>query len=227
MPHGGYKQSGYGKDMSMYSLEDYTQIKHVMWVARLTARAVGGTCERKEVSSTMTVRPFLVNGEWRTGEGTFEVRSPYDDAVVAEIGVPTAERRRGGGRDRGRRRSRSPSTCPCTRAPRRSTTSRAGWARRSIENAELIAQRGRQAAQVGDGRGHAGGLHVPLGRRGAPPRRRRADAPGHRGRARLARRADPPVPVRAGARDHAVQLPAEPRGAQGRARRSRSARRSS
>jgi 1-pyrroline dehydrogenase len=30
MPHGGYKHSGYGKDMSMYSLEDYTQIKHVM-----------------------------------------------------------------------------------------------------------------------------------------------------------------------------------------------------
>jgi acyl-CoA reductase-like NAD-dependent aldehyde dehydrogenase len=30
MPHGGYKQSGYGKDMSMYSLEEYTQIKHVM-----------------------------------------------------------------------------------------------------------------------------------------------------------------------------------------------------
>ena len=29
MPHGGYKESGYGKDMSMYSLEDYTQIKHV------------------------------------------------------------------------------------------------------------------------------------------------------------------------------------------------------
>jgi 1-pyrroline dehydrogenase len=30
MPHGGFKQSGYGKDMSMYSLEDYTEIKHVM-----------------------------------------------------------------------------------------------------------------------------------------------------------------------------------------------------
>lgn len=30
MPHGGYKQSGYGKDMSMYALEDYTQVKHVM-----------------------------------------------------------------------------------------------------------------------------------------------------------------------------------------------------
>jgi 1-pyrroline dehydrogenase len=30
MPHGGYKQSGYGKDMSMYALEDYSQVKHVM-----------------------------------------------------------------------------------------------------------------------------------------------------------------------------------------------------
>jgi 1-pyrroline dehydrogenase len=30
MPHGGYRQSGYGKDMSMYALEDYTQVKHVM-----------------------------------------------------------------------------------------------------------------------------------------------------------------------------------------------------
>jgi acyl-CoA reductase-like NAD-dependent aldehyde dehydrogenase len=38
----------------------------------------------------MTARPYLVNGEWRTGEGTFEVRSPYDDSLVDEIGVPTA-----------------------------------------------------------------------------------------------------------------------------------------
>jgi betaine-aldehyde dehydrogenase len=30
MPHGGFKQSGYGKDLSMYSLEDYTDVKHVM-----------------------------------------------------------------------------------------------------------------------------------------------------------------------------------------------------
>jgi 1-pyrroline dehydrogenase len=30
MPHGGYKQSGYGKDLSLYSLEEYTQVKHVM-----------------------------------------------------------------------------------------------------------------------------------------------------------------------------------------------------
>jgi 1-pyrroline dehydrogenase len=30
MPHGGFKQSGYGKDMSAYSLEHYTELKHVM-----------------------------------------------------------------------------------------------------------------------------------------------------------------------------------------------------
>ncbi len=29
MPHGGFKESGYGKDMSMYSMEEYTRIKHV------------------------------------------------------------------------------------------------------------------------------------------------------------------------------------------------------
>ena len=30
MPHGGYRHSGYGKDLSMYGFEDYTRIKHVM-----------------------------------------------------------------------------------------------------------------------------------------------------------------------------------------------------
>jgi acyl-CoA reductase-like NAD-dependent aldehyde dehydrogenase len=30
MPHGGFKQSGHGKDMSAYAIEDYTAIKHVM-----------------------------------------------------------------------------------------------------------------------------------------------------------------------------------------------------
>ena len=41
MPHGGFKQSGYGKDLSTYSLEDYTQIKHVM--AKLDCHDVSGT----------------------------------------------------------------------------------------------------------------------------------------------------------------------------------------
>jgi transcriptional regulator with PAS, ATPase and Fis domain len=34
-------------------------------------------------------RPYLVNGEWRTGTDSFEVHSPFDDSVVAEIGSPT------------------------------------------------------------------------------------------------------------------------------------------
>ncbi|HZP53180.1 gamma-aminobutyraldehyde dehydrogenase [Actinocrinis sp.] len=38
MPHGGFKQSGYGKDMSAYSFEEYTQVKHVMHDVTGTAR---------------------------------------------------------------------------------------------------------------------------------------------------------------------------------------------
>ena len=38
----------------------------------------------------MTTKPFYVAGEWRTGEGTLDVHSPYDDGVVASI-YPKAE----------------------------------------------------------------------------------------------------------------------------------------
>ncbi|MFJ5550428.1 gamma-aminobutyraldehyde dehydrogenase [Streptomyces sp. NPDC093225] len=38
MPHGGYKASGYGKDMSSYSFEEYTQVKHVMYDNTAVAR---------------------------------------------------------------------------------------------------------------------------------------------------------------------------------------------
>jgi acyl-CoA reductase-like NAD-dependent aldehyde dehydrogenase len=37
----------------------------------------------------MMTRPFYVGGEWRTGDGSVQVRSPFDDSVVAELGVPT------------------------------------------------------------------------------------------------------------------------------------------
>ena len=37
----------------------------------------------------MRIKPFYVAGEWRTGEGTLDVHSPYDDSVVATLGVPT------------------------------------------------------------------------------------------------------------------------------------------
>jgi len=38
MPHGGYKQSGFGKDMSTYSFDEYTQVKHVMYDTTAIAR---------------------------------------------------------------------------------------------------------------------------------------------------------------------------------------------
>ena len=38
MPHGGYKASGFGKDMSPYSFEEYTQVKHVMYDSTAAAR---------------------------------------------------------------------------------------------------------------------------------------------------------------------------------------------
>jgi aldehyde dehydrogenase (NAD+) len=37
----------------------------------------------------MTIRPFYVAGQWRTGQGTLDVHSPYDDSVVETLGVPT------------------------------------------------------------------------------------------------------------------------------------------
>ncbi|WP_406145629.1 gamma-aminobutyraldehyde dehydrogenase [Streptomyces sp. NBC_01012] len=38
MPHGGYRASGFGKDMSSYSFEEYTQVKHVMYDNTAVAR---------------------------------------------------------------------------------------------------------------------------------------------------------------------------------------------
>jgi betaine-aldehyde dehydrogenase len=38
MPHGGFKQSGFGKDMSTYSFEEYTNVKHVSMDITGTAR---------------------------------------------------------------------------------------------------------------------------------------------------------------------------------------------
>jgi acyl-CoA reductase-like NAD-dependent aldehyde dehydrogenase len=37
----------------------------------------------------MSTRPFYVAGQWRTGDRTLQVKSPYDGSVVAELGVPT------------------------------------------------------------------------------------------------------------------------------------------
>jgi len=37
----------------------------------------------------MAVKPFYVAGDWRTGDGTIDVKSPFDQSVVATLGVPT------------------------------------------------------------------------------------------------------------------------------------------
>ena len=43
MPHGGFKKSGYGKDLSAYSFDDYTRIKHVMANLRSDLAVVSGS----------------------------------------------------------------------------------------------------------------------------------------------------------------------------------------
>src|SRR4029077_4677512 len=44
MPHGGFKHSGYGKDLSMYGFEDYTRVKHVMsFIGELSQPARSGS----------------------------------------------------------------------------------------------------------------------------------------------------------------------------------------
>ena len=50
MPHGGFKQSGYGKDMSMYALEDYTELKHVDGEPGLTSPLAVAQAKRGRAS---------------------------------------------------------------------------------------------------------------------------------------------------------------------------------
>jgi betaine-aldehyde dehydrogenase len=54
MPHGGFKHSGYGKDLSMYGLEDYTRIKHVM--ANIESRT-----ERVHIEQVGTLRHLVAD----------------------------------------------------------------------------------------------------------------------------------------------------------------------
>ena len=58
MPHGGYKSSGSGKDMSQYSFEEYTQVKHVMFDGTAVARKDWHrTVFTGEATSTNTIPP--------------------------------------------------------------------------------------------------------------------------------------------------------------------------
>ena len=127
MPHGGYKQSGYGKDMSKYALEDYTEVKHVMMnletrvapVAEyrfLTTWLLGAPRER---AWELLERPLEWPRWWR-GVVRVEERAPGDRCRVGSryrvewrSRIPysiefdfTVERGRGAGADVGARRGR-------------------------------------------------------------------------------------------------------------------------
>ena len=63
MPHGGMKQSGYGKDMSMYGLEDYTAIRHVMvkldWAYHIGAKQTASLIEIETFEARFPILPLL------------------------------------------------------------------------------------------------------------------------------------------------------------------------
>ena len=64
MPHGGFKHSGYGKDLSIYGFEDYTRIKHVMsFIGRVAIqfrenRVSAGEVMRSQAARDDAARPF-------------------------------------------------------------------------------------------------------------------------------------------------------------------------
>jgi hypothetical protein len=59
MPHGGFGQSGYGKDLSVYALEEYTRVKHVM--AKLHR---GRRPRAAPATSTTIAAPVRQGGRW-------------------------------------------------------------------------------------------------------------------------------------------------------------------
>ena len=134
-----------------------------------------------------------MNGEWRTGEGSFEVRSPYDDGVVAEIGVPT---------DADVEEAVATAAATFEESRHLPVHARANaldhiskrLAETVEENAELIAKEGGKPLKWATVEATRAISTFRWAERGPPARRRRARAAGHRGVARLAGRADPAVP---------------------------------
>jgi acyl-CoA reductase-like NAD-dependent aldehyde dehydrogenase len=48
-----------------------------------------GRPEERAKDIAMAMKPFYVAGDWRTGDGSLDVTSPFDESVVAQVGVPT------------------------------------------------------------------------------------------------------------------------------------------
>ena len=91
MPHGGFKHSGYGKDLSVYGLEDYTRIKHVM-------HNIDCLTPRLTASPAVAARRLPPNSSARRQSGrvgeTVGPRPTPSSARVDEDGDPGAGRGR-------------------------------------------------------------------------------------------------------------------------------------
>ena len=128
MPHGGFKHSGYGKDLSMYGLEDYTRIKHVMICLRRVSRRI----QDPHAPSVQRLRRGRVLMRripcWTAVRGTGRSTTPMHPTPSHRGQSPRAARRparrradpRGARARRLQARTRRPRRCPAappSRAP--------------------------------------------------------------------------------------------------------------
>ena len=172
MPHGGFKHSGYGKDLSVYGFEDYTRIKHVMSAhRRLSARRCGPRparpAARQSVSSAASrIGEALVEqvvGDHERGQEAQHVAvgaGGQDEQALGVAGGGHPGRGRLVGRDAvGARRARWPTIAPrprtspttgCRRRPRprsrSSMTPPSRRARSSSPSASMVSMAASAAA---------------------------------------------------------------------------------
>ena len=105
---------------------------------------------------------YLVAGEWKSGSETFEVKSPYDDSLVATVAKPTeadVEAAVAAAADSFQENAQASGSCTC-RSLDAHLDSLEGTRRRDRRD-DL--QRGREAHEVGEGRGGSRGIDVQMG----------------------------------------------------------------
>ena len=174
------------------------------------------TAEKRAVRVSDIVEPGLdIGGPYGSGE-PMTLRAPWDGAELARDphGDPGGHRRRPRPRARRRRGVPLDPGLEARRDPGARLAPHRG--QRRADRAHHRG-RGRQAAQGRAHRGQARRQHVPLGERRGQAHRRRAHRDGRRPERREPLRLDDPRAARRDRRHLAVQLPAQPRGAQGRA----------